>query len=86
METEGTKHYIQMNKWKEVLEPDSIEGQQELVPVDGRDYVLQMIVSPTYTTINAEKTINTVTLKRIGGWKLIAISTGEELKEKLLDE
>lgn len=83
---EGAKHYIQMNKWNEELNIGDIEGQTELVPVDGRDYVLQMIVSPIYTTVNSDKTKYTYTLKRIGGWKLVKVPSGEELQQKIMDE
>lgn len=83
---EGAKHYIQMNKWNEELMVGDIEGQDELVPVDGRDYILQMIVSPVATTVSSEKTKYTYLLKRSAGFKLIAVPQGEVLKQKIIDE
>lgn len=71
-----------MNKWSEELNVGDIEGQDELVPQDGRDYLLQMVVSPVYTTVNADKTKYSYTLKRIGGWKLVAVPQND-LKQKI---
>lgn len=84
---EGSKHYFVMNKFSEEINLGDIEGQDEIIPVDGRDYVLQMIVSPTHTTVNSGKTIYHYVFKRIGGWKLVAIPS-DDVKQRIekLDE